>query len=69
MPLCAICVATNPAVGEAICRHHIRPEADWAIANRVFCDFLHRRIEPPPSKVEISLFDETFELVGEQTTA
>ena len=67
MPRCASCGTSNP-VGEAICAHHLRPETDWAIANRVFCDLLHRRIEPPPVTLDIGFSYETFELVGEELT-
>ena len=35
-----------------------------AVANRVFCDLLHRRIEPAPVRLDISLSYEDFELVA-----
>ncbi len=63
MSRCASCAATNPIAGE-ICAHHVSREPDWAVANRVFCDLLHRRIEPAPVRVEISLSYEDFELVA-----
>ena len=63
MHLCAVCGATNSA-GDMICPHHIRREVDWAVANRVFCDLLHRRIEPPPAAFDTSTLFEEFELVA-----
>jgi hypothetical protein len=68
MPRCACCGTSNP-VGEAICAHHLRPEVDWAAANRIFCDFVHRGIEPPAVPLELAFPYETFELVGEEATA
>lgn len=44
------CISCGAAiVGEVpICAHHHLMMAgdDWAIANRVLCDLIHRRIEP-----------------------
>lgn len=31
----------------ALCSWHVQMD-DWAAANRVFCDFLHRGVAPPP---------------------
>jgi hypothetical protein len=30
---------------EGMCPHHFAIEENWAVANRIFCDWLHRRIE------------------------
>lgn len=54
---CPSCGAANPA-SDGLCAHHIATEVSWATANRVFCDFLHRRIEPPPVALEIEHFYE-----------
>lgn len=45
MPRCPSCGVQSS--NEGICLHHIPVDADWAQANRIFCDLLHRRIEPP----------------------
>ncbi len=49
---CSLCGTPHPggdSTGEdSICSHHITTDVDWAVANRVFCDLLHRRIEPAP---------------------
>ena len=54
------CVAASPHVhcaaggvanpnNSSLCAHHHSAYGDeWAVANRVFCDLLHRRIEPAP---------------------
>lgn len=31
-----------------ICPHHVPSDDDWSTRNRVMCDFVHRRIAPPP---------------------
>jgi hypothetical protein len=62
MRLCALCGTPNP-VEDTICSHHITTEASWAVANRVFCDLLHRRIEPAPVLVEVGSPNEALELV------
>jgi hypothetical protein len=41
-----------------VCAHHIATEVNWATANRIFCDFLHRRIQPPPIPMELDPFYE-----------
>ena len=61
--LCALCGVPNP-VGDGVCAHHLPIDLTWAAANRVFCDFLHRRIEPPPAPLKIDL-DEALELMAE----
>ncbi len=63
MPRCASCGTQSP-VEDGICLHHIATEANWAIANRIFCDLLHRRIEPPPVPSEEPVAYEVFALVG-----
>ena len=47
MSLCASCGLNNPNdVG--LCPHHhaIQGSDDWAVANRIMCDFLHRQRVP-----------------------
>jgi len=63
MHRCPSCGAPNP-IGDGICSHHIATEVNWAVANRVFCDLLHRRIEPAPVAVDFSVFEEEFELAA-----
>jgi hypothetical protein len=44
----------NPE-GVLICPHHLNLHSDeWAVANRTFCNFVHRGIEPPPVVVELA---------------
>ena len=52
MPLCVQCGV--PATGSAeICSHHALSHGDdWAKANRIMCDFLHRGIIPPALPAE-----------------
>jgi hypothetical protein len=47
MRVCAQC--GNVTVGNAeICNEHLGyPNDDWAQANRMMCDFVHRGIVPP----------------------
>lgn len=46
---CVQCGAANQPDG--LCPYRVAgPE--WAIANRIMCDLLHRRIEPPPVAFE-----------------
>ncbi|HEU5320975.1 MAG TPA: hypothetical protein VFX28_09240 [Methylomirabilota bacterium] len=47
MSLCASCGGVT--FGDTgICTHHHRVyEHDWAIANRIMCDFIHRGVAPP----------------------
>ena len=47
MPLCVLCGQVTLDTDE-ICRHHMGGhEDDWATANRVMCDFLHRGVVRP----------------------
>ena len=45
MSLCIVCGQSNPD-RESFCSFHITAEEDWATANRIMCDFVHRAIEP-----------------------
>ncbi len=58
MRRCVSCGAETVS-GESLCGHHITPEQSWAEVNRVFCDLLHRGIEPPPVELDIPLFEES----------
>jgi hypothetical protein len=62
---CPSCGAANPPTS-GVCAHHIATEVDWATANRVFCDLLHRRIQPPPVPIEL---DPSYELIAVGSTA
>ena len=48
----AVCVSCGlPLYGDAdFCPHHECGYADWAVANRIMCDFVHRQRVPlrPP---------------------
>ena len=46
MSRCVLCGGENED-DIALCRHHTVGDLDWATVNRLFCDFLHRGIEPP----------------------
>jgi hypothetical protein len=44
--LCALCGLTAFGDGD-VCDHHADTIADtWALANRVICDLVHRKIAP-----------------------
>jgi len=44
--VCASCGITNAYDGN-LCSHHQHVYGDdWAVANRIICDLLHRGIEP-----------------------
>jgi hypothetical protein len=46
MPLCAQCAQFTLDTAE-ICSHHEPGHGDdWAMANRLMCDFLHRGVVP-----------------------
>jgi hypothetical protein len=64
MGICALCGTTIP-LGVGICPHHITTDENWAVANRVFCDFLHRGVQPARIAVPLDIFDEALELMTE----
>jgi len=34
-----------------MCAHHVASSGDdWAMGNRIMCDFLHRGVSPPPEQ-------------------
>jgi hypothetical protein len=45
MSLCVVCVQSSPGAG-SLCPYHVSSEQDWAVANRIMCDFVHRAIVP-----------------------
>ena len=45
MSLCIVCGQSNPD-RESFCSFHVNSEEDWAAANRIFCDLVHRAIVP-----------------------
>jgi len=47
MALCVLCA--QPTLGEQdVCLFHLASQGDdWAVGNRIMCDFLHRGILPP----------------------
>ena len=61
MSRCASCGTSNPGI-DFICSHHITAEANWAHANRVFCDLIHRGIEPEPVHLELGMLYDVFGL-------
>ena len=42
---CIVCGHGNPD-RESFCSFHLTSEQDWATANRIMCDFVHRAIVP-----------------------
>ena len=47
MPLCLQCGLSTLSTAE-ICSHHVYGHGDdWATANRIMCDFLHRGVVAP----------------------
>jgi len=50
MSLCIQC--GYPTSGpDDMCAHHVASDADdWAMGNRIMCDFLHRGIVSPPEQ-------------------
>jgi len=46
MSRCVLCGGENED-DTLLCRHHTVGDEEWAYVNRLFCDFLHRGIEPP----------------------
>jgi hypothetical protein len=48
MSICIACAVELPGV-DALCPHHhtVYPDDGWAHWNRIVCDLIHRRIEPP----------------------
>lgn len=45
MSACASC-GLQMANGSELCRHHVPDEVGWAEANRIMCDFFHRKMPP-----------------------
>ena len=45
MSLCAFCGLDTPH-GVGLCPHHHGTSHDWAVANRIMCDFFHRQRVP-----------------------
>jgi hypothetical protein len=46
MSLCAYCGHSTPGV-EGVCSHHSLTDSyDWALRNRIMCDFVHRGVVP-----------------------
>jgi hypothetical protein len=46
MSLCPAC-GLHRLETELCPRHVYFHDEDWAVANRIMCDFFHRRVEPP----------------------
>ena len=47
MSLCVQCAQPTFGPGQLCAYHTSGPPDDWAIGNRLMCDFLHRGIVPP----------------------
>jgi len=55
MTLCAYCGVQTTRT-DAVCAHHACAFVDdWAIGNRVMCDFIHRGIVPPARDKETEI--------------
>jgi hypothetical protein len=46
MSLCVLCGQPNPD-DEILCSAHISTDEDWAVSNRIMCNFVHRGVVPP----------------------
>jgi hypothetical protein len=46
MSLCAMCGMQLSADATLCPHHHSMPPSEWAVENRIMCDFLHRGIVP-----------------------
>lgn len=51
MPRCVLCGGENDEA-TALCLHHVVGDHDWALFNRLFCDFIHRGVVPPRPPAE-----------------
>ena len=52
MARCVLCGGENDEA-VTLCLHHVVGDHDWALFNRLFCDFVHRGIVPPrPATLE-----------------
>jgi hypothetical protein len=47
MSLCAFCGLQLPGDAALCPHHHCACDGDWAVANRIMCDFFHRKKAPP----------------------
>jgi hypothetical protein len=45
MATCASC-GGSVADRSGLCPHHVRVEVGWAEANRIMCNFVHRKVSP-----------------------
>lgn len=45
MSVCAVCVQSSGDAGN-LCPYHVSADADWSVANRIMCDFVHRAVVP-----------------------
>ena len=63
MRLCPLCGELT-RVDEGVCPHHFAIDQEWAVRNRVFCDFLHRRVQPQAVLLTIDV-DEALELTAD----
>lgn len=46
MSRCVLCGGENEG-DLSLCLHHTVGDLDWSTVNRLFCDFLHRGVQPP----------------------
>lgn len=48
MSCCIVCGRESDVLtGDRMCTSHDNTDSNWPIVNRMFCDFVHRGIEPP----------------------
>jgi len=62
MSLCACC-GQPTGDHDGLCAFHTLDTADWAVSNRIMCDFIHRGIVAPRPRKSGDLSIDTFELV------
>jgi len=50
MPLCVPSAQSTLSTAEICCHHESGHGDDWATANRIMCDFLHRGVVAPTQR-------------------
>lgn len=65
--VCSFCgLSLGGSTANGLCPHHAMVGDDWHIANKIFCDWLHRGIEPKRLDPK-DRGDEDFWTIGEAT--
>jgi len=70
MSLCALCGHRTLGTEEICLFHFFRTaDDDWAAANRIMCDFLHRGIVPPAPPEPAAGFEARLDVLDEALIA